>query len=214
MVEAQLNGGEILFAEPDAMVSMSNTIDVDSSLKGGVIGGIGRMLSGENFFFQKLTAKRGAGEVLLAPVTPGDIVDVTLDGSYNLLVQKGGFLAATSGLDVSTKTQNLLQGFFSGEGLFIVKISGQGTVFLNALGAIHAINIPEGDEQIIDNNHLVAWPDFMDYKMEKASSGWVSSYLSGEGLVCRFKGPGIVLIQSRNPKAFGEWMKGFMPLKG
>jgi uncharacterized protein (AIM24 family) len=54
----------------------------------------------------------------------------------------------------------------------------------------------------------------MDYKMEKASSGWISSYLSGEGLVCRFKGPGIVLIQSRNPKAFGEWMKGFMPLKG
>ena len=69
-------------------------------------------------------------------------------------------------------------------------------------------------EVIIDNSHLVAWPDGMNYKIEKAASGWFSSFTSGEGLVCRFRGPGRVLIQSRNPAGFGSWVRQFIPTKG
>jgi len=104
-----------------------------------------------------------------------------------------------------------MQGIFSGEGLFILKVSGRGTVFVNSYGAIHAINIPAGQDAIIDNNHLVAWPDYMQYQIEKASSGWISSFTSGEALVCRFRGPGTVLIQTRNPKGFGSWIQQFIP---
>ena len=169
------------------------------------------MLAGEKFFFQTLNASRGPGEVLLAPAIPGDIVDVDLDGSYSLVVQKDGFLAGTMGLEVSSKMQNLMQGLFSGEGFFTLKIGGKGTVFLNSYGGIHAINLEAGEERIIDNSHLVAWPDYMEYKMEKSSSGWISSFTSGEMLVCRFKGPGVVLIQTRNPQGFGGWIKDLLP---
>ncbi|HER2209529.1 TPA: AIM24 family protein, partial [Streptococcus pyogenes] len=41
--------------------------------------------------------------------------------------------------------------------------------------------------------------------------GWLSSVTSGEGLVCRFRGEGTVLIQSRNPHGFGQWVKQFIP---
>ena len=210
LLKVQLKQGETLKAEADAMVSMSTTVDVEGKMEGGILGGIGRMLAGEKFFFQTLNARRGPGEVLLAPSIPGDIVDVDLDGSYSLVVQKDGFLAGTMGLEVSSKMQNLMQGLFSGEGFFTLKISGRGTVFLNAYG-IHAINLEAGEERIIDNSHLVAWPDYMDYKIEKASSGWISSFTSGEMLVCRFKGPGVVLIQTRNPQGFGGWIKQFLP---
>jgi len=211
IIQARLAAGEGLKAESDAMVSMSTTIDVEGKLEGGILGGIGRMLSGEKLFFQTLIAKRGPGEVLLAPGIPGDITDVELDGTYSLVVQKDGFLAGTMGLEIATKTQNLMQGLFSGEGFFILKVSGKGTVFLSSYGAIHAVNLEAGEERIIDNNHLVAWPDYMQYSIEKASSGWISSLTSGEALVCRFRGPGVVLIQTRNPQAFGGWLKQFIP---
>lgn len=210
LLKVQLQQGETLKAESDAMVSMATTVDVEGKMEGGLLGGIGRMLAGEKFFFQTLSARRGPGEVLLAPSIPGDIVDVDLDGSYGLVVQKDGFLAGSAGVEVSSKMQNLVQGLFSGEGFFTLKVSGKGTVFLNSYGGIHAINLAAGEERIIDNSHLVAWPDYMDYKIEKASSGWISSFTSGEMLVCRFKGPGVVLIQTRNPQGFGEWIKGFL----
>lgn len=43
--------------------------------------------------------------------------------------------------------------------------------------------------------------------MEKASKkGWISSFTSGEGLVCRFKGPGKIFIQTRNPDGMKNWI--------
>ncbi|AOY74817.1 TIGR00266 family protein [Clostridium formicaceticum] len=211
IIEVKLQKGEMVKAESDAMVSMSDTVDVDGKMEGGLFKGLGRMLAGEKFFFQTLRANRGAGEVLLAPSIPGGITDIELDGSYNLCVQKDGFLAATEGIEVSTQMQNLARGLFSGEGFFILSVGGRGTVFVNSYGAIHPINLEAGQEVIVDNSHLVAWPDYMKYTIEKASKGWISSWTSGEGLVCRFRGPGTVLIQTRNPQGFGSWIRQFIP---
>jgi uncharacterized protein (TIGR00266 family) len=147
----------------------------------------------------------------LAPSKPGDVLDVELDGSYSLLVQKDGFLAGSPSLEIGTKMQNLVQGFLSGEGFFVLKIAGKGNVFLSSYGSIHAVNVPDGEELIVDNNHLVAWPDYMHFEIKKASSGWISSLTSGEMLVCRFRGPGPVLIQTRNPKGFASWIQALLP---
>lgn len=209
ILQCSLKKGERVKAESDAMIAMSSAVDVTGGVEGGVLSGISRMFSGESFFFQYLTASRGDGEVFLGHAIPGGIVDVELDGSYGLLVQKNGFMAATEGIDIGTKMQNLMKGFLSGEGFFIVKLSGKGTVFLSSYGAIHAFNLEDKEEIVIDNGHLVAWADYMDYKIEKASNGWISSMMSGECLVCRFKGPGVVLIQTRNPNAFKNYISAF-----
>lgn len=211
IVEANLNKGEMLKAESGAMVSMSSTIDVDGKMEGGVLKGFTRMLAGEKFFFQKLAANRGNGKVLLAPSIPGSIIDVELDGSFGMKIQKDGFLASTENVEINTQVQNLAQGIFSGEGFFILGVSGRGTVFVNSYGSIHPINLDDGEEVTIDNNHLVAWPDYMHYTIEKASKGWVSSFTSGEGLVCKFRGPGTILVQTRNPRGFGSWIQQFIP---
>lgn len=211
IVKAKLDRGETIKAEMNAMVSMSPTIDIKGTLDGGVLKGFGRLLSGEKFFFQELTAVRGNGEVLLAPSAIGDIQAVELDGSYSLYVQKNGFLAGTSGIQVSTKMQNLSKGLFSGEGFFILEISGKGTVFISSFGAIHAINLSNDEEVIIDSQHLVAWPSYMQYQVERAAKGWFNTFSSGEVMVCRFKGEGVVLIQTRNANGFGGWLKQFLP---
>lgn len=212
VVQFDLQRGESLKAESDAMVSMSATLDVTGTMDGGLLSGIARrVLAGESFFFQKIVASRGPGSVLLGHAAPGNIIDVELDGSYALKVQKNGFLASTDSIQVDTDVQNLSQGLFSREGFFVLNISGSGTVFLSGYGAIHAINLNAGEEVIIDNGHLVAWPDYMQYKIEKASNGWISSVMSGECLVCRFRGPGTVIIQTRNPLSFAQWLKGILP---
>ena len=214
VVKCQLEQGEKIKAESDAMITMSATVDVEGKMDGGILSGLARkFLAGESFFFQELIASRGPGAVLLGHPLPGGILDVELDGSYGLVVQKDGYLASTQGIQVDTKMQNLSKGLFSGEGFFVLNVTGRGTVFVSSYGVIHPVNIADGEEVIIDNGHLVAWPDYMQYSIEKASSGWISSVTSGECLVCRFRGPGVVLIQTRNPSGFEAWIRSMIPKK-
>lgn len=67
------------------------------------------------------------------------------------------------------------------------------------------MQLVEGEKYIIDNGHLVAWN--CKYVMERvASGGIISGISSGEGLVCKFSGPGTVFMQTRNPNEFAAWM--------
>ena len=208
IVEYHLKKGERIQAESDAMIAMDTTIDVEGKMSGGLLGGLARkFLTDESFFLQEMVAKRGDGKVLFAPSMPGGILDIKMDGTYELAVQKGGFLAATEGISIGTKVQNLVRGLFSGAGFFILKITGSGTVFVSAWGAAHILSLEEGEEVVIDNGHLIAWPTYMDYSIEKASGSWLSSFTSGEMLVCRFRGPSLVVIQTRNLGSFTSWIQ-------
>lgn len=63
----------------------------------------------------------------------------------------------------------------------------------------------EGEKYIIDNGYLVAWN--CKYILERAASGGIiSGVASGEGLVCKFTGPGTVYMQTRNAEAFKAYI--------
>lgn len=61
----------------------------------------------------------------------------------------------------------------------------------------------------MDNGHLVAWN--CDYKIERAGGGLFTSMKTGEGMVCRFAGPGSVYVQTRNQEAFEEYIQSVVP---
>lgn len=47
------------------------------------------------------------------------------------------------------------------------------------------------------------------YVLERvASGGLMSGLASGEGLACKFTGPGTVYLQTRNPAAFMAYVQG------
>jgi hypothetical protein len=71
MLKVQLQRGERFKAESGAMVSMTPTVDLKGSAEGGMFAGFGRMISGEKFFFQELTAAGGSAEILLSPSSMG-----------------------------------------------------------------------------------------------------------------------------------------------
>ncbi|OJT11430.1 hypothetical protein TRAPUB_12050 [Trametes pubescens] len=126
----------------------------------------------------------GPGEVLLAPETWGDIVPIQLDGQTPWNVGKHAFLASTPGVKRTAKSQGFGKALFSGEGLFVQQVTGQGTMWVTSLGAIFQRTLQPGEQWIVDNGHLVAWT--AGYKVERVDAGGLfSTSHTDEGLVCR-----------------------------
>jgi uncharacterized protein (TIGR00266 family) len=215
VVHADLQQGHTLYAESGSLVSMSPNIDIRGQMRGGLGQSfLRKLLTGETFFFEKLTAENGPGEVILAPAPPGEVELVEMDGSVDYMVQKGGFLAATEEVKLSPKMQNLSQGLFSGAGFFVARISGKGTMVLTSYGAIRKHELAAKEEYVVSNHHLVAWTASTAYETRLAAKGLITSFTSGQGFVCRFKGPGTVYTQSRSPQALASWLSRYMPRRG
>ncbi len=212
VIKVWLDNGEFIKAESGAMLAMTENLKLTGKMDGGIKRSIGRMFSGESFFMQNIEAVDGSGWAMLSTPAPGGVVDIELDGNTEWTVQKNGFLAGTSDVEISTKVQSLTRGILSGEGFFVIKVAGRGHVFLSSYGAIHPIDIADGEKLLIDNGHLVAWDSKMHYSITKGAKSWFSSVTSGEGFACDFTGPGRVYIQTRNPNDFGKWIAPLIPM--
>ncbi|MEO8073461.1 MAG: TIGR00266 family protein [Acidobacteriota bacterium] len=205
-----LQAGQSISAEAGAMVSMSSNIDLHSELKGGVFGALKRAVGGESAFVSTFTAQGGAGEVTLAPGAPGDVGGIEMRNQI-FMVQSSSYLAGDTSLIVDTKFGGA-KSWISGEGLFLLQVSGTGLLLVSSFGAIHRKTLRAGEQYVVDTGHLVAWEAQMQYQTRKAAkSGFFNSFLSGEGLVAEFSGPGEILIQTRNLRAFAGLIKPFFP---
>lgn len=204
----QLESGERIQAEPGAMVSMSPTIHLETSTRGGVLKGLKRsFLGGESFFMNTFTAE-APGEVTVAPSLPGDIEAIHLEGE-SLMVQSGSFLAADTGIEIDSKWGGA-KTFFSKEGLFLLKCGGTGPLFVSSFGAIHLKELADGERYTVDTGHMVAFDSSVQYSVER-SGGWKTTLLSGEGLVCKLVGPGRFYMQTRSDDAFVSWLSSKLP---
>jgi uncharacterized protein (TIGR00266 family) len=202
-----LEPGERFKAEAGAMLSMSPTVEIQAKSSGkGLLGTVAAAMGGEALFGSLFTA-HDAGEVVLAPSVPGDIVHVKLDGE-TIFAQGGAYLAGAEGLTLST--QGSLKALVGGEGLFLSKISGNGDLFLSCYGAVKVKTLAAGESYIVDCGHLVAFEASIDYKIRKAAKGLFSTLASGEGLVAECSGPGKIWIQSRNLKALAGILAPFL----
>jgi uncharacterized protein (TIGR00266 family) len=205
-----LDAGDKIQAETGAMVSMSDTIKMDTGMKGGLLGGLKRsVLGGESFFLNTFEAEQ-PGEVTIAPALPGDILALELAG-LTLMVQSGSFLASTPDVEIDTKWGGS-RTFFSREGLFLLKCTGSGTIFISSYGGIHLVELDAGQRYIVDTGHMVAFDESVQYDVGRAGS-WKSTLLGGEGLVCKLTGPGRFYLQTRNPDSFLAWLVPKLPGK-
>lgn len=208
-----LGADQSISAEAGAMVSMSSNIDLQSEMKGGVFGALKRAVGGESAFVSTFTAKGGPGEVTLAPGAPGDVAGIEMQ-NQTFCVQSSSYLAGDTSLVVDTKFGGA-KSFFGGEGLFVLQVSGTGLLLVSSFGAIHKKTLRPGEQYVVDTGHLVAWEGQMQYNLRKAAkSGYFRSFLSGEGMVAEFSGPGELLIQTRNLAAFAGLLKPFFPTQG
>ncbi len=208
----QLAAEQSIQAEAGAMVSMSANVELQSQMKGGLMGAFKRAVGGESAFVSTFTARGGPGEVTFAPGSPGDIAAIEMSNQL-FYVQSSSYLAGDAGLNVDTRWGGA-KTFFGGEGLFVLQVSGTGLLLLSSFGAIHRKRLAAGERYVVDTGHLVAWEGTTQYTLRKAAAGFFRSMVSGEGVVAEFSGPGEILIQTRNLAALAGLLKPFFPSQG
>jgi uncharacterized protein (TIGR00266 family) len=211
LARVELAPGESIVAESGALVGMSTSVQMQTSSQGGMLGGLKRMIGSESFFRNTFTATQGPGEVLLAHALCGDmaVLDMAPQG---FCIASSAFIASTPNVNVDTKVGGF-RSFFSGAGLFVLQATAPnpGQILVGAFGGIQQIACD--NNMVIDTGHLVAWDATLTYSIGKSSSGWIGSFLSGEGLVCHFSGQGRIWMQSRNPSEYGQEMGKQLPAR-
>lgn len=200
IVRCQLQPNASINITAGAMAGMSANLKLEGKVK------LKNMFTPGKTFSSIVTAPNGPGELILAPPMMADVMPLHIGGGAEWIVGERCFLGHTPGVQKSTKTQGLGKAIFSGEGLFVTKLSGNGVAFITSLGAIHGITLQAGQEYIVDNDHLVAWNANMNYRVETLGS-IMTAMVSSEGKICRFSGPGTVYMQTRNPGALAAYMR-------
>ena len=201
-VLVKLSPGDRLIAEADAMASMSASVEMSTRWNGGFFAAVlKRIFGGESLFVNEFSSEKPAEVVLTQPL-PGDIECIDLKGN-TLFLQPGAFLACEPGVSLGLGWAGIAS-LVGGEGLFRLKVSGEGRLWFSSYGGIFTREIGS-DEYIVDTGHLVGYEPTINIRVGMAG-GIFSSFFGGEGLVTKVRGPGRIYMQSRNFSGLTAWM--------
>lgn len=202
-LHVQLEPGESIIAEADAMSSMSAELDMNTKFNGGFFSGLcKRYLGGESLFINEFVNNTGETcRLTLAQATPGNMREVDLNGE-TLCLQPGAYICSTPGIKLGLKWAGFAS-FIGREGLFKLTVSGVGKVWYGAYGELLEKEV-EG-EYIVDTAHLVSYEPHLKLKVQLAG-GIFSSFFGGEGLVTRIQGTGKIVIQTRSLSGLANWL--------
>ena len=206
MLVVNLDQGEAITAESGAMTYMDPTIEAHTRKREKSFwGSLGlNVIGGQSFWVNDYTATQGTAEAAFVSAPVGDIEMLEVKPNQGYVIQKSAYIASTQNVDLDVKWEGFTKGLF-GQGLFMLRVTGNGQLFINTFGAIDTHTLKAGQTLIVDNFHLVAFSDTCTYKVTKFG-GLKETLLGGEGLVTQITGPGDVHIQTKNVKEFVDWL--------
>lgn len=206
MLVVTLDQNEKIIAEAGAMTYMSPNIEVHTRKREkSLLGSLGlAIIGGQSFWVNEYTATQGAAEAAFVAAPVGDIEMLEVRPNEGYVIQKSAYIASTENVDLNIKWEGFTKGLF-GQGLFMIKATGSGSLFINTFGAIDRHTLQSGQTMIVDNFHLVGFSSTCSYKVTKFG-GLKETILGGEGLVTQISGPGDIYIQTKNVSEFVEWL--------
>ncbi len=213
VVVCDLEGGETMISESGAMSWMTPNMEMQTA--GGGAGKVfGRLLSGENLFQNRYTAKNGPGMIAFASSFPGSIKAYEITSDNPIVVQKRAFLASTSNVELSVFFQKKLgTGFFGGEGFVMQKISGSGTVFVEIDGSSVEYDLAPGQQMVIDTGYLAMMDASVSMDVQQVK-GVKNILFGGESLFNTVvTGPGRILLQTMPMSSFAGAVASVLPSK-
>jgi len=195
-VIVSLQPGEQLTSEAGAMTFVSGDIAMDVEMPAGFAGALKRkLLAGESLFVTRYAAN-GAGTVGLTGPFPGSIRQHELDGE--IICEKHAYLGHFGEVEVEGAfAQRLGMGLHGGgEGFFLQRLKGKGTVWLHGGGDFLDFDLAAGQGLIVDTGCMVMIEPTVTYDV-KLQGGVAKSLFGGEGLfLVHMIGPGHVTLQT------------------
>jgi uncharacterized protein (TIGR00266 family) len=190
-----LAAGQQVQAEPGAMLYMAGDVEMESSMKGGLLGGLKRMVSGESLFMTRFKS-RLQGQVAFAAPHPGKLRQLELSGNV-WMCQRDSFLCATDGIEVGVAfTKRFGAGLFGGEGFILQRLSGHGTVFVHGGGNFVEFDLLPGQTLRVDTGCIVGFEESVRYDIQFVG-GFKNALFGGEGLfLATLTGPGQAILQT------------------
>jgi len=196
-IEVELMPGEDFFAQKGALIYLEQGIEKETVMNGGngtgALGAIGNLigakLSGESFFLVHYINRSNRNRRLVLGgsfgLTPVKIQNETL------ICNKGVYVASNNMVNVSTQIS--IAGIMGGMGVFLQKISGTSTVFLDCKGQPIMKELGYGEMIEVDEDHIIAMQGIQEHQLCSAWS--LKNVFGGEGLsMLRISGPGKVYL--------------------
>jgi uncharacterized protein (TIGR00266 family) len=202
-IHIDLEPGESIIAESDAMSSMAVEIDIQTKMNGNFISALLKKFLGDESFFinEYKNMSNSPKRITITQATPGNIKEMVLENS-SICLQPGAYIASTPGLKLGIRYAGLAS-FIAREGLFKLEVSGTGKLFYGAYGGI--IEKQVVGEYIVDSGYLVAYEPHLKLSLRLAG-GIISSITSGEGIVTKVTGNGKIQLQSRSLEGLASWI--------
>ena len=197
VVDVELAQGESIYTESGGMAWMSPNIDMKTDTKGGLMKGLGRMVSGESLFMTTYTCAEGTGLITLVNEFPGKIIPLALREGETIIAQRDAFMCAESSVQLAIHFRKKLgAGLFGGEGFIMQKLTGPGIVFIELAGEVTEYTLDAGQELRVDPGHIGLFEQTVEFDISRVK-GVKNILFGGEGLFLgKLKGPGKVWLQS------------------
>jgi len=209
-----LENGEKLVTERGGMAWMSPNIKMDTNMKGGLMKGLGRALTGESVFLNTYTCN-GNGTLACASSFPGSILAKQLAPGESIIAQKGAFLCAQSTVTVSVHVRKKFGvGMFGGEGFLMQKYEGPGWAFFEIDGSSIKYSLKAGEQMVVDPGHIAVQDPSVNTEIEMVK-GLKNIALGGEGLLlAKVTGPGDIWLQTLTVRNLASKIIPYMPKTG
>ncbi|MBC8355823.1 MAG: AIM24 family protein [Planctomycetes bacterium] len=187
MIKATIDN-ETIRAEAGALHYMKGLIQLESKAPSAK-GFLKSMVTQESIFRPTYT---GTGEIFYGPPTFGEYTMMDLNGEAWVL-DKGAYVCSDIAIDVGVYANKAISGLLSGEGFFQTKVEGSGRVVIQSLGPLETIDL-QNERLAVDGKFAVARQAHLNFSVQKATKGLLSSMTSGEGFLNIIEGTGRVLI--------------------
>lgn len=210
-VSIRLNQGESIYTQSGGMSWMDAYIAMETNMSGGLLKGLGRMMSGESLFMATYTATAPNQEIVIASSFPGYIVAADVS-RCPIIAQKSAFLCAQPSVQLSAYVvKRIGAGFFGGEGFIMQRITGSGMVFFEVDGSMVERTLSPGETIKVDTGNVAAFEESVQYSVETVK-GFKNILFGGEGLfLTTLTGPGRIWLQTMTMPSFAKRLIPFLP---
>lgn len=203
-----LEPDERIFTLAGEMVSMETKLRMKTHFSGGFFSALLRSFLGkESLFINSYTNRSDTNaNIRISRSIMGDIQALELKNEA-ICFQPCAYIAHTPGLKMGIAFAGW-SSWITGQGLFQLKLQGQGTVFFGGFGGITKKQV-SGD-YMVNTEHLVAYEPQLKMSARMAGGFW-NSVKSGEGLMNRLKGTGAIYLQSRSIDCLVKYLSSKVP---